>query len=270
MNAIARSIVRCYPRAWRERYEDEVLELIDAGPIRLGDVCGLLRHCISERVLALYEPSRHITAYRFISGLALLVYFTVLTVAACAAGALPFLLGAVLRVTLGPFPEQYTDAVGWILLPVFALAVVLHMRQLFRFRHSETTPSPAIGRAAWIMLVSYGALVFTIGLSEEFSFRLALHHGLFTWLVLQADRLPPAAAQWPGGNLFETLGRLRSARNDLRWARMELDRCEGLYAGRDPGPDLRAARAELSRLTTEEANAMAELDAMGYHARFQH
>ncbi|MBM3751340.1 MAG: hypothetical protein FJW21_09195 [Acidimicrobiia bacterium] len=75
-------------------------------------------------------------------------------------------------------------------------------------------------------------------------------------------------SRWPGRGLFETLGRLRSAHHDLRWAKMELDRCEGLYAGREPGPELRAARAEMDRLTAEEANAMAALDAMGYHARF--
>lgn len=268
MRLLARGIVGLYPAAWRQRYESEVLELIDAGPMRLGDVFGLLRHAMTERVLALYEPSRHITAYRFISGLALLAYVATLTVGSIVVGAVPYLLGAATRVTFGPFPERVTDAVGWILLPVFVVAVLLHMRQLFRSTAAQGIE--AIDRFGWIMIASYGALVFTFGLSADLSVNSAFNHGLFLWLTVQAHQEPPTGSQWPGGNLFAALGRLRSARNNLRWARMELDRCEGLYAGRDPGPDLRAARAEMERLTAEESSALEALDGMGYHARFQH
>jgi len=273
MNAIARFIVRWYPAAWRERYEDEVLELLGSGRVRLADVCGLLRHCITERVLALYEPGRHISAYRFISGLTLLAYVSVLTVGTILVGAVPYFLGAVTRVTAGPFPERLTDAVGWILLSVFLVTVCWHLGQLFRSRTQQGKGStmlvPMIDRAGWLLLLSYGALVFHRGLSTDLSFGNAFHHGLFVWLVAVQYLQPDNGMQWPGGNLFETLGRLRSARYDLRWARMELDRCEGLYAGRDPGPDLRAARAEMERLLAAEQTAVGELDAMGYHARFQ-
>jgi len=65
------------------------------------------------------------------------------------------------------------------------------------------------------------------------------------------------------------LGRHRRTQYDLRWARMELERCEGLYEGREAGPELRAARSEMERLLGDGARAIADLDAMGYHARFQ-
>ncbi len=279
MNAIARLIVCWYPTAWRERYEHEVMELIDAGPVRLGDVCGLLRHCITERVLALYEPGRHISAYRFISGMALFAYITVMFFAVIVVGSIPFVLGFVVQRLAGPFSADWLDTLAWLFLSVFLLLVVPAWVRLFRLqlRRQAGAPLPPVAaRLRWMVIGGYAGLMFfvglEVGLEAEVSFRGLYHHFLRSWVVMYFLWALPEDyddLRWPGRGLFETLGRLRSVRYDLRWARMELDRCEGLYAGRDPGPELRAARVEMERLLAEEAAALGQLDAMGYHARFQ-
>jgi hypothetical protein len=271
MQKLARAIAHRYPAAWRARYEAEVLALIDAGAVRLRDVIDLLRGCIRERVLALYEPSRHISAYRLISGIALTAFIAVLVVGTFAVSAVPFLLGYGVQRLAGPFPAHVTDAVEWALLPLLALIIWAFIK-LFRIQsapsRSGSLPPSEAAKLGWVLFGCYGGMAFVGGLSSELSFRSSYSSLFLSWLLLTRMWDPTDAVRWPGSDLFETLGRLRVARYDLRWARMELDRCEGIYEGREPGPELRAARAEIERLTAVEADTMAALDAMGYHARF--
>jgi len=266
---LARAIVNRYPAAWRERYADEVIALIDAGPVRLGDVCGLLRHCITERVLALYEPGRHISAYRFISGMALLTYIAVLFLALGAVGAVPFALGYLIQLTASPTVPT------WLYLPAVLLVVVpgVWLHRLKWLHLKSATPLPEWARRLqWVVVGGYALFSLLAGMEAgpELSFHAMQFPIIHIWMIAQV-LLPDdlEGVHWPGQGLFETLGRLRSVRYDLRWARMELDRCEGLYAGRDPGPELRAARVEMERLLAAEQTALSELDAMGYQARFQ-
>lgn len=274
MNAVARLIVRWYPRAWRQRYEDEVLALIDAGPVRLGDVCGLLRNGINERVLSFYEPSRHITAYRFISGLALLTYISVLFLAVLTAGAIPFGMGYFVQRIAGPLPAVWLDTIAWAYLLALMVLVMPAYVRFFRLqlaRMNGTSLPHQAARLRWMIIGGYAGLTFLSGLQADLSFRQSFPPVFHSWfLVFILWEFPEDFdPRWPGRGLFEALGRLRAARHDLRWARMELDRCESLYAGRVPGPELQASRAEMDRLTRDEANAVAELDAMGYRARFE-
>ena len=46
---LAQALVRRYPAAWRERYEQEVSALIDDTSIRFGDLAELLRGLLTER-----------------------------------------------------------------------------------------------------------------------------------------------------------------------------------------------------------------------------
>lgn len=275
LRQLARAIVRRYPAAWRERYQTEVEDLISAGPVRLGDVCGLLRHCIGERVLSLYEPGRHISAFRMITGITLLVYVLTLTVGMVVVSAIPFALGILTRNAVGPIPEDLLDTIVWWLLPIFVLSVapaviVLLRRRLARQKTGAPAP-PGTSRLVWVVVAGYAAVAFFGGLEPEVVWGDAVRSSVSFLYPMIYILWEPAEAnpQWPGRAIFETLARLRTTRYDLRWARMELERCEGLYAGRDAGPELRAARTELQRLLTAEADALASLDAMGYHARFQ-
>lgn len=276
MIRLARAIVGLYPSAWRERYATEVDDLLSAGSVRLADVCGLLRHCIAERVLSMYEPARHISAFRLITGITLIVYVTTLMAALLLAGAVPFGLGFVLRQTTGPIPDGVLDTLSWIYLSGFVVVVVPAFIMLLRhqFKAASTGParSPSPAHLRWVIVGGYVGLAFLQGLQPDLTWRDSLR-GSFSlvWLMTFVLRDFPENVdhKWPGRDVFETLGRLRGVRYDLRWARMELERCEGLYEGREPGPELRAARSELTRLLSAEADALASLDAMGYHARFQ-
>jgi hypothetical protein len=49
---LARVIVGRYPAAWRERYEDEVLDLLESAPVRAFDVGELFRNMLVEQVRA--------------------------------------------------------------------------------------------------------------------------------------------------------------------------------------------------------------------------
>lgn len=272
MQNVARAIAHGYPAAWRDRYEVEVLALIDAGAIRLRDVIDLLRGCIRERVLALYEPSRHISAFRLISGIALLAWLSMLLVGSLLLAAVPFGVGYVLKVTLGPFPEDVMDTVAWLYLPLFLGFVIWSFLGLFRLRFASIKSGsplpPAAAKLRWVLLTAYGVLLVHNGMTFDGAYRRMFSPVLMMWFLSFQIQDPPNEIRWPGDGLFDALGRLRSARYDLRWARMELDRCEGIYEGRDPGPELRAARVEMDRLIASEADAIAALNAMGYHARF--
>jgi len=59
MTRLARAIIRRYPFAWRERYEGEVLSLLDDSPVAPVDVLELSRGLIVERAKALIEPADH-------------------------------------------------------------------------------------------------------------------------------------------------------------------------------------------------------------------
>jgi len=52
----------------------------------------------------------------------------------------------------------------------------------------------------------------------------------------------------------------------MKWARLELERCERLAARQEPSP-LEEARTTVRRLETEISQALASLHAMGYRAR---
>jgi len=272
LQTLARAIVHRYPAAWRARYADEVVALIGVGTIRLRDVLDLLRGCIRERVLALYEPSRHISAFRLISGIALIAWIAILLAGSLMLAVVPFGVGYLLQITLGPFPEDVMDTVAWLYLPLFLGVVVWSFVGFFRLRFASLSTGRPLPAAAakfrWILLTAYGVLYVLNGMTTDLAYRQIFSPVLMMWFLIFRLHEPPNEIRWPGDGLFEALGRLRTARYDLRWARMELDRCEGIYVGREPGPELRAARAEMNRLTAEEAGAMASLDAMGYHARF--
>lgn len=271
LKSTARAIVRLYPSAWRRRYGAEVLDLINDGPVRLGDVSGLLRHGITERVLSLYEPSRHISAFRLISGLTLLAYIALLFLAVLAIGAIPVGAGYLVQRVAGPLSPAWIDRITWLYLLCFVLMIPAYIR-FFRMQMARISAggplAPEARKLRWIIIAAYAMTAFLSGLEADPS-----SQGISAWtrswfLIYILWEVPEDVRRWPGQGLFETLGRLRVARYDLRWARMELERCEGLYEGREPGPELRAARAEMDRLTAAEAEAMAALDAMGYHARF--
>lgn len=58
LKSLARAIVRRYPAAWRERYEDEVVDLLESAPVRAFDVGELFRNMLVEQVRAIVDIER--------------------------------------------------------------------------------------------------------------------------------------------------------------------------------------------------------------------
>lgn len=60
---------------------------------------------------------------------------------------------------------------------------------------------------------------------------------------------------------------LFAADREMKWAQMELDRCERLTPRGVPMP-LEAARSEIRRIATQTEEALASLNSLGYRGRF--
>ena len=58
----ARALVNAYPRAWRDRYGDEVRDLIEAADAGIGDVVDLARGAVRQHMIGgspmRFEPAR--------------------------------------------------------------------------------------------------------------------------------------------------------------------------------------------------------------------
>lgn len=270
MKALARYIVRRHPAAWRRRYEDEVMALIDDRGARIRDIADLARSALAERVLSWYEPSQHIARFRLISGLVVTAFGMLVIAVFFAVGAVPWAVGYGVLQAWGPFPAPVAEAVAWLPVPLM-IAVLACWFRLVRQRKWGTravVATPLDRRLVWAMLACCGMVGFLNGAAVEPSWSMVFNSGyLPVMMVLQI--FEPSDIRWPGSDLLDALGRLRATRYALRWARMELTRCEGLYEGRDAGPELRAARHAMNLLLADEAQAMADLTAMGYDARFQ-
>ena len=271
MRALARSLVHWHPKPWRERYEVEVLELVDANRVRLRDLFDLFKSGVTERVLSWYEPSQHITRFRLITCFVIMASISVGVVVLLALGAAPFAAGYALGARFAPLPGLVEQLANWLyvltLTATFVCYFRMHRRRMARLR-LQTLKEPADYRLMRLVAIGSALASFVAGVSMPGSDYQSISPVL-TPLMFFLQAFEPTDIRFPGDDLLGALGRHRQPQYDLRWARMELDRCEGLYEGREAGAELRAARSEMERLLGEEARAIADLDAMGYHARFQ-
>src|SRR6188474_75568 len=56
MDELARAILRLYPAAWRDRYRDELEDLLEQRPIRAGDLADLVRGALDARMYPQVRP----------------------------------------------------------------------------------------------------------------------------------------------------------------------------------------------------------------------
>ena len=56
MDELARAILRLYPAAWRDRYRDELEDLLGQRPIRAGDLADLVRGALDARMHPQVRP----------------------------------------------------------------------------------------------------------------------------------------------------------------------------------------------------------------------
>jgi hypothetical protein len=259
----ARAIVLRYPAAWRERYEDEVLALIEDSPLRVRDLGELVRGLIVERVRALIEDADHPARTAKILGLIQPMF--VIVFMAMAGGA-----GLVLRGWLGA-PADVVPLIGAVLTLTFTVAGI-GAKRMFLPRDRRGSCHPAL--PAWIGLTLLPVFFAGVVLSTWAgwaSYNSSTAMGwlrLFAWAWLYGTLAAElSSAFWPGRRMLEVLGRLSVADANAKSAQQWVDGCHTMIAKGVPSP-LDQALAHLDKLTKDRDQVREELQQLGYRARF--
>ena len=256
LHRAARRVVRGYPLPWRERYEGELLALLEDSPARLRDVFDLTRGLVVERARALFEPGDH-------PG----VLATLAAVAAFARGlviaAPPILAGLAAREWLGPAPravERFAIFASLVFICVLVAVRVLRAHLPAVFEPGE----PRARLSHWAGLVYLG-LAIPIAFLLSWSSNHVLQGLNPLWMFAPVwDRL---ATRRPWQiEIARAVHQMRTAQNELDWALMERTRCERLAHDGLPAP-LEQARDAVARLERQRDEALATLHGLGYRAR---
>jgi hypothetical protein len=262
MTSLASALVRRYPLAWRERYEPEVLALLEDSPPGLRDLLELTRGLLVERVKSWVEPGEHpyITFLVFRTSLALMRVLPAVVLAVGAA-----LLGDSIRVQVGPPPEDVEN----LALAGLLVALGIYYRRYFAVVWRTMGTSPADRDAEWR---------FTL-FPKRWALPLA---GLFVVCIVvmfwtppwQNTRTPPFFHWWRWLSLYIWIGPIHSLlAGPMQWraffSALEayMATIEGLvlhYTLPGSGPDQRRIQLEARRDALR-----ATLDGYGYRARFR-
>jgi hypothetical protein len=255
--AIAQALVRGYPRAWRERYADEVQALVEGGTVTLRDLADLARGCVVERAKALVEPGAHPTWTFWGLG----TVATVLSVLPSLMLALAAMwLGMGLRQQLGAPPSPALI----VSLGLFAAVVGADTWM----RRMTTNVCSRIRLGVVVLFLLFLSTVYWMGPS----FARMPHGDIMHWLLLfvwvtTMHRL--LGSHWPWRPIFDALERYQAAVEAFQWARMEADRCRTITAA-IPCAEVMAADTSLAQAERERDDALAQLNSHGYRARFRH
>ena len=254
LSRLARAIVRRYPKAWRQRYEIEIAGFIEDAPAGWRDVLDLARGCVVARARAFVEPEAHPTRAWMLLGI-------VRFVPALAWYAALLGLASVLRNNLPEPPSFLAWAAVIGLLPLLVVGIRAWLKAMKRPFGPVGPLPPRWGIATWVALLS--AAIVLISWADPPGnppSRLGWTGPITSafwcaWFIRRAFDL-----YWPSGlRLSGQLMRIGGLREQLGWARMELQRCESLGAGSVESADLVRARDEVARLERELASALADL-----------
>jgi len=170
-------------------------------------------------------------------------------------------IGTGSRAALGPLPEALTSFV--LVLYVATIGVGFRLRFGVQREVARDAspwnlhqPYPRAYVATLVLVGALGCWSQVISSATTFSLFVVWFFRSTGWLGL------------PGADMMGGLGRLDDVRCQLSWARTELTRCETLASQGIVTADLDRARAEMARLEGERQEALQELRAMGYRARF--
>ena len=271
MSRLASSILRRYPAPWRERYEDEVLALIDESPARFRDLGELVRGLIVERAKALIEPgdSPRLSAVIFYSIAGAMRVAPSLLLILGAAG-----LAEVVRQNVGIPSENVTFAGLTILSVVF---IGFHWRTWkTRAEHKWIGPVqhlfPAIARVAMLLALFVGTFLLQVGdegWEPSSQFLQVVNRWFRLWMYV-AVAYGLTSAFWPWKPMLDAFSQYHSAVYELRWAQMEVDRWRALISeGVSAEQDLANAEIARDRIIRRRDEAAAILHGYGYRARFQ-
>lgn len=252
---LSRWLVGRYPQAWRERYETEMLSLLQDSAPRARDVLDLARGLASERARALFEPGDRpvLTLIFLFFGLAVLALALPLTASAA---------GSTAAFWLGGLPRAVGRAAGLL----HATVVLVFVARLYHaypsiqtaYRNGEPIRPLFSARAGLVWLV---AMLASLALLTWASFSRVLS----MQVALSASLLLHQLSGHSFRRVQAAVYRRVAARRQLRWALMELGRCKRLDAQGIPSPLYEAERS-VDRLVREKDDAMAALHDMGYRA----
>lgn len=258
-------IVRRYPHAWRERYEDEVLALVEGGAVTLRDLADLARGCVIERARALIEPGDHPMRASLWFGLVAITLSLVVGVGFALTG---HAIGVWFRHVFGVLPSGLAFSGELAVIGVFMAYAGRNVYDGLRHGFKpDADPADLIYSAP----IGFALLsVFFLGLvltqsGDATPFMSTPWTSMFVG-VMVSEQL--TVRIWPGRQMLVAFRQFGEARHLLTWAQMELHRCQAL-AGDDAGPGLAAAQAEVDRLHRRRDQAVAQLHAMGYRSRFR-
>jgi hypothetical protein len=251
VHRLGRWLVNRYPRPWRERYGEELLALLDDSGLRWGDILDLARALVVERARALIEPADHPTLAAAIIGVA--TYLQALVLAILAYG-----VAQVARAATGPLPARWSTIgqliVAATLLASFVPIIAAYVRDPSKVSTGQVRVG---GGTGWLMFILIG--IGVVSWSRPDDLWLVVGWPPSLWIFLS---MPWSFQRVQGAHL-----RLASANHEMKWALMERDRCELLLAQGKPAP-LDEARANVSRIARAREQALADLGAMGYRAKF--
>jgi len=261
-SALARRTIGGYPQPWRERYEAEVLTLLEDSPARLRDVVDLGRGLLVERARALFEPGDRPELTATLVSLAGFARANVIA-------APPILAGWAARYWLEPAPRAVARFAMLMSLGLMGMFVTLRlvMSAIRRRWPSASSAFPFKQRKAfsgWAGHIWLGLVIPMAFLMSWSSNHIIQGLGCLYWFYPVWDRIAARRA-WQD-EMARAVQQLRAARGEIEWAaRMELERCEDLVKQGLPAP-LQEARDALAHLERDKEEALATLHGFGYRA----
>lgn len=266
LRGFARAIVQRYPAAWRERYEAEVLDLLDSAPVRAFDVGELFRNMLVEQVRAIVDieqPSE--AATKLMRWKAVTVGVAIFLTLSTA------LLLRWWRPLVEPQLERVMGAAMIFWVALFGIWAVHTWRQRHRPK-DERAQFPV-----WVAMICLPVhLTATTGwLWAGFSLVSAhspwwlkslqqLNHSMYlggpvtAWLLMQI---------WPGQRLVRLLTEFQLADGAVNGAKAYIESCEEWIAKGVPSP-LTDAKVALEQRIVERDAIRERLDKVGTRPRF--
>jgi hypothetical protein len=281
LRRLAVALVRNYPRPWREKYAGEVVELLEASPVRVRDVGELARGLALERARELIEsderPGRTAAILTWMNPLFALTFM-----------AMAWGLGRGLLSLTGPWSEAGADLAGWaVAFSLIEVPLAWSAVWLVRRRRRGPGPSPPSSLPqppwpprppGWVSATGLPVLfiLFTLIAWADLSPWDHPHRPDFVvyldalwWMWMWGYQIGWLSSSFlPGSRMLQALARVAGAENQLKSAERWVEGCHTMIAQGVPSP-LNEAQALVDRWTAQHAEALEHLHEVGYRARFE-
>jgi hypothetical protein len=242
---LASAIIDRYPRAWRERYADELRAMLEDSGASWRDVLDLARGALAEWRLEFLDPERH-RVTSFLSYAATRYWPHLIVIAAL--GSAPIVAAPQLRAAFGEPPT-------WLPVSAFVLGIAIFLRAVrekIRFDRGRGAPASVTE-----MVVSSVAIVSAISVgywAEDDPVTglrrwIWIYNGFWVACVILNRRARTSVE--------EARATVAVTREQLKWARMELTRLQSIDRTSSEEQALDRQRAAVAELNAKLADAYA-------------